>query len=36
MFFILVPDPIEHAQGLEKKELLAELSGNDVSFYHLL
>ncbi|XP_043482380.1 cytochrome c oxidase subunit 5B, mitochondrial-like [Leptopilina heterotoma] len=27
-----MPDPVEHAQGLEKKELLAHLSGNDDPF----
>lgn len=31
-----MPDPIDHATGLEKKELLAALAGNDdpVSIVH--
>lgn len=29
-----LPDPIDHATGLEKKELLAALAGNDDPYYN--
>jgi len=31
LFFLTVADPLDHATGLEKRELLAHLAGNDVS-----
>lgn len=30
-FCLTVADPLDHATGLEKKEMLARLAGNDVS-----
>lgn len=30
-FFSTVADPLDHATGLEKREMLARLAGNDVS-----
>jgi len=30
-FFLTVADPLDHATGLEKREMLAHLAGNDVS-----
>lgn len=32
-FFTEMPDPIDHATGLEKKELLAALAGNDDPYH---
>jgi len=29
-FFAVMADPLEHATGIEKREMLAELAGNDV------
>lgn len=29
--FLTVADPLDHATGLEKREMLAHLAGNDVS-----
>lgn len=29
-----MPDPVDHATGLEKKELLAALAGNDDPYYN--
>lgn len=28
-------DSLDHATGMEKRELLAKAAGDDVSFYHL-
>jgi hypothetical protein len=36
MFLCLtVADPLDHATGLEKREMLAHIAGNDVSHYIL-
>ena len=29
-------DPLEHATGLEQREMLAKAAGNDVSYYMLV
>lgn len=31
--YLELPDPIDHATGLEKKELLAALAGNDDPYH---
>lgn len=33
LYFAVMNDPIEHATGLEKKELLAKLAGNDDPYH---
>lgn len=31
LLFLTVAEPLDHATGLEKKEMLAQLAGNEVS-----
>jgi len=30
LLFLIVADPLDHATGLEKREMIAHLAGNDV------